>query len=161
MVFGPILDGLRAKREGKSLVHVWNQGQQFVNAGLPLSAKLMFWATNAPYFFLAAQLWIGAQPLAPGAQGMHAVALTVMAVVSTAFHGAAMFGSSNSPWPSRLLIADLTCANGYGLLLAGLLGFWRVLMIFAPAVLCLAAAAQLKRRRSAWGYVVGHRAKSR
>ena len=157
MVFGPILDARQAQREGKSLVSVWNRGQQLINAGLPMSAKLGFWSTNLPYYLLAARLWVGGEEVvAPGAQWAHALVVTVVAVVSTAFHGAALFGSGSSPWPARLLLADLTCANGYGIVLACNLGFFHVLRIFMPGVICLATGAYLKRRGSPFGYVLGH-----
>ena len=156
MVFGPLLDYQRARREGKSITQVWGQGQQLVNTSLPFGVKIAFWLTNVPYFLLSALLSAGAEPLIPGGRLTHALAVTCVAIASTAFHGSALFLSPTSPWPSRLLVGDLLFANGYAIGLATRVGLSRMLYTFGVAVVFLATSARLKRRGSAVGYALGH-----
>ena len=56
MVVGVIMDARRAASEGKSTLTVLTNGNLQVATHLSLSTRLLFWATNAPYWLLAAQL---------------------------------------------------------------------------------------------------------
>ena len=156
MVFGPLLDVRKARREGKSMTHVWAQGQQLINSRLPFPAKLAFWLTNVPYYAVAARLICGPLPLAAGAPWTHAVCMVLIALASTGFHGASLFGSPTSTLPSRLLVCDLLFANGYAVYLGTCVGIARMLRVFGVPVLFLAGSASLKRRGSVAGYAWGH-----
>lgn len=65
MVFGPILDGYAARKEGTSVVHVLSRGNRMVAAQLPFSIKLGFWLTNLPYWLITAALATDPPELAP------------------------------------------------------------------------------------------------
>ena len=156
MVFGPLLDAMAARREGSSTIHVLTRGNQLVASRLPWKSKVVFWLSNAPYHMLAWQLIFGAAPKnVPGAQWMHALAAAVVALASTCFHGAVLF-SGSSKWPQRLLAFDLLAANGYGAVLAMLLGLWRVLAAFAPPLVLLMSSAYLKRKGHILSYAALH-----
>jgi hypothetical protein len=161
MVFGPVQDALRAKREGRNVLQIMSESNKLVNARLPLWTKVTFWLTNAPYFLLSARLLHEPRPHhSVGEPALHAVALAVVAMVSTAFHGSMLFGSASylvgSRWPPRLLAADLLAANSYGALLATRVGFWRVVRLFSIPLILLLASARLKRRGFVVAYAAGH-----
>ena len=84
---------------------------------------------------------------------MHAVASFLIALVSTTFHGWVMYGPvERSPWPRRLLTADILAANSYGAYLSFSSGVLTALRNFGPALLLLAGAARAKRR----GYILSY-----
>ena len=151
-----MLDATKARREGKSMTHVWAQGQQLINARLPFHAKLAFWLTNVPYYAVAARLISGPLPLVAGSPSTHGLCLVLIALASTGFHGTALFGSPTSSLPSRLLVCDLLFANGYAIYLGTCVGIGRMLRVFGVPVVFLAASASLKRRGSVTGYAWGH-----
>lgn len=155
MVFGPYEDARRAAREGRSVVSVISETNRLVNTLLPMHVKVSFWLTNVPYFALAYRCACVPPPHV-NAPLMHSLALSIVALVSSAFHGSVLFGSSDSSWPTRLLPADLLAANTYGLALASSVGLSRVLSLFALPLLLLFAAAKLKRRGHLVAYAVGH-----
>ena len=145
MVFGPILDALNAQKRNVSAVQVISEGNRLVSTRLPLPAKVAFWLTNIPYWALATELCAGASPQVAGPRAAHALAVAIVAGVSTAFHGSVLFGSVTSRWPVRLLKADITCANSYGLVLAFLCGWSFALQNFGFPLLLLFGAARSKR----------------
>ena len=126
MVVGPVMDVLKAQREGKDVLHVIMEGNRLLSTHLSTTAKLMFWLTNVPYYVLAAKIGSSApSSIVPaGSPSMHAAAVLGIAIVSTAYHGIQVFDPQN-PWSPRLLTADICAANGYGILLAILTSFWR------------------------------------
>ena len=157
MVFGPVLDALAARKRGVSTVQVLSEGNRQVSLQLSEFAKLAFWLTNVPYWALASSLWLQQPRDSPPA---HAIALTTISLVSTAFHGSVLFGPLDSHWPRRLLTADILAANAYGMFLATLVGFSLALRYFGLPLVLLAGAARAKRRGSiatyAWCHGVWH-----
>lgn len=144
MVLGTLLDASTARQRNVSVLQVVSEGNRLIATQIPLPWKVAFWLTNLPYFALAAELAFGAPPrVSP--QGAHALAVSVVACVSTLFHGSVLFGALDSPWPARLLSADITCANGYGVALACQCGWSMALWQFSLPLLLLAAAARSKR----------------
>ena len=156
MVFGPVLDAIAARREGKSSLAVVSRGHHLVNTQLPWKLKLCFWLTNLPYHALAFCVAFGPAPKLAGPRWAHIVATSIVAATSTAFHGAVLFGDSNSRWPNRLLSADLLTANGYGVVLAALCGVQRVVTIFGLPLLLLFSAARRKRAGDVVSYAYLH-----
>lgn len=161
MVFGPLLDAMVANREGTSPMHVLSRGNLLVSTQLSLRVKVAFWLTNVPYYLLAVRVATTSSsetglPGVPGSQHAHALAIAVVAIVSTAFHGSVLFLASSSRWPKRLLSADLIAANGYGAILAWLCGVERVLAAFALPLLLLLASATLKRTGRVLSYAAFH-----
>lgn len=144
MVVGPILDALAARNEGTSTLRVLSRGNKLV-ATLPLSVRLAFWLSNVPYWLLAAWLLYGP----PGLQApvAHGAAATGVAIASTSFHGAVLFGgpAARSWLVPRLLLLDMVAANGYGLFLAVLRGLRPVATAFVLPVCTLALSAIAKR----------------
>lgn len=145
MVFGPVLDALAARKRGVSPLRVLAEGNRNVALRLSTSNKIIFWLTNVPYWALATELWCGPAPHVAGPRFAHAVSAVLVASVSTAFHGCVLFGPVDSPWPARLLSADILCANGYGVTLACLCGWLTALRYFWLPLIFLAGAARTKR----------------
>ncbi|KAL1496722.1 hypothetical protein AB1Y20_014315 [Prymnesium parvum] len=135
MVFGPAMDLARARSEGVSPFLVVARGHRLVRTRLSLRARLLFCATNAPYFLLAA-----ASP-----PPHHALPLLLVAAASSAFHAAVLFAQP-SPLTALLLAADMTAANGYAACLALQFGAKRCAALFAVPLLLLVASAVAKRR---------------
>ena len=79
-----------------------------------------------------------------------------VALASTAFHGVVLFGPPDSPWQRRLMAVDLLFANGYGVVLACMIGVGRVAWLFALPVVLLVAAAKLKRAGRIVSYAMFH-----
>ena len=159
MVFGPLMDALKAQREGKDVVHVILEGNRLVSTRLSHTAKLIFWLTNVPYFLLSAELaTIDSSALVASAAvpKLHALAILGVAVVSTAYHGAQVYGDAHNPWSARLLAVDIFAANGYAMVLAYFVGILRMLQLFLIPLLFLATGARLKRRAMPYGFAWGH-----
>ena len=93
MVVGVIMDARRAASEGKSTLTVLTNGNLQVATHLSLSTRLLFWATNAPYWLLAAQL-LHAPPPSSAWPRAHAASVAGVALISTLYHGAVLFGLS-------------------------------------------------------------------
>ena len=158
MVFGPVLDALAARKRGVSPVQVLSEGNRLVALRLPFLAKVVFWLTNMPYWWLSVELALGSRKLstAVGSRAYHTAAMCIIAAASTAFHGSVLFGAVGSPWPARLLGADILCANAYGALLAVLCGVPVALRNFGPGILLLFVAARSKRAGRIKFYAAAH-----
>ena len=161
MVVGPILDALAARKAGTSAVHVLNKGNRLLIAQLSLRVRLIFWLTNVPYFGLAARLAASPAPLAGSWNALHALAVLVVALVSTAFHGAVLFGGGASSASyqhvtSRLLLLDLIAANGYGIALSCYAGLAHAAVVFTLPVAMLTVGAVMKRRGQPLTYAWMH-----
>jgi hypothetical protein len=162
MVVGPVMDLIAAQKVGSSAITILNRNNRLLVERLPMRVRLAFWLTNVPYWALAAMLVVEPAPLA-GSSTMaaaHMFAVAVVALVSTSFHGAVLFGGSLGGDYQRvtagLLLADLICANGYGLVLACCAGLRRTCLIFAMPVAILTASAYLKRRGRPRAYAALH-----
>ena len=99
MVFGPLLDAMAARRRGVPMTQVLSEGNRRVATQLPFATKAIFWLTNVPYWCLATELCFGAPPQIAGPRAAHAICAFIVALVSTAFHGAVLFGPLDSLWP--------------------------------------------------------------
>lgn len=151
MVVGPILDALAARKAGTSAVQVLNKNNRLLIAQLSLRVRLLFWLTNVPYWGLAARLAASPAPLAGSWSVMHALAALTVALVSTAYHGAVLFGGGASSASyqrvtSRLLLLDMIAANGYGIALSCYAGLAHAAAVFALPVTMLSIGAVVKRR---------------
>ena len=155
MVFGPVLDYRAARQRGVSTVQVLSEGNARVSTKLPTHVKVIFWLTNVPYWFLAVELGCGAAPHV-GSRSTHALAASMVAVASTAFHGSVLFGPVASPWPRRLLSADILAANSYGVALACCCGLFVALRRFILPLALLAGAASAKRAGHVQSYAWLH-----
>ena len=157
MVVGVVMDARKAAAEGKPTLEVLTRGNLHVAERLSFTTKFLFWATNAPYWLLAAQLLFGAPPPARRATASaHAAATTVVALVSTLYHGAVLFGLSLQLPPrvfhamtAQLLAADVVVANAYGTVLVVSAGITRAAPRFIPPLVLLFVGARAKRT----GYV--------
>ena len=160
MVFGALLDQAVATKLGTSSVAVLTRGNLGVQ-GLSLRVRLLFWLTNLPYWLLALRLLLApADLLGAGQFGhqLHVAAATVVALASTAFHGAVLFGDARAQLVlvPKLLTLDLLAANSYGAALAVLRGVSLVLPAFSAPLVCLAASAIFKRIGRPNAYAAGH-----
>ena len=151
MVVGVIMDARRAASEGKSTLTVLTNGNLQVATHLSLSTRLLFWATNAPYWLLAAQL-LHAPPPSSAWPRAHAASVAGVALISTLYHGAVLFGLSLKLPPrvfqaltARLLALDVVAANAYGVALVVFSGVARSAPRFAPPLTLLLVGARAKR----------------
>lgn len=157
MVIGPILDALAARKTGTTAVHVLNKGNRLLISNLSLRIRIAFWLTNVPYWLLAGRLLH--TPCAMALPAAHALAGLVIASVSTAFHGVVLFGGGASSYErvtQRLLMLDISAANGYGITLSLYAGLSHAAVVFALPLLLLTASAVLKRRGRAASYAALH-----
>jgi hypothetical protein len=150
MVVGPLLDLLHARKEQVSPTVILGRGNLLVTT-LPFGVRVAFWLTNLPYYLLAVRL------ADEGVSTKHCIAVAVIAVVSTCFHGAVLFGASlPAGTVPRLMILDVVAANGYGLSLMALHGVGRIARLFALPVCFLSVSAVLKRRQQPHAYAALH-----
>jgi len=149
MVVGPLLDARAARRTGLSAVAIVSKNNRLLVAGLSQGERVAFWLTNLPYWALAAGL-------ADGGLLAHAASVSIVAAVSTAFHGVVMFGGGLPWYEQRLIALDILCANAYGGALAYGAGLAALLRHFGLPVLLLTTSAVLKRRGSPRGYAWLH-----
>ena len=148
---GQLLDAMTARAEKTSAAVILSRGNRIV-AALPLGVRITFWLTNLPYFALTARLFADAD-----VASAHAIAVGVVALASTCFHGAILFGAALPPaLAPRLMALDLVAANGYGIVLMALRGLRRVLALFAVPVCVLVSSAVLKRRQRPMAYAALH-----
>ena len=168
MAVGPLMDALAARKRGVSTLAVLSANNRLMVKGLSFRVRAAFWLTNAPYWWLAASL--ARAPPPPLAAGSTAcawalfVAAALVAVCSSAFHGAVLFGptlglglgSSYERVTSTLLVGDMLFANAYGVALAAIAGVRRAAGVFAAPVALLSVSAVLKRRGRPVGYAALH-----
>ena len=164
---GPILDAIAARKRGTSTLAVLSANNRLMVKGLPVRVRIAFWLTNAPYWYLAATLACTPPPLAASSAACAwalFVAAALVAVVSTAFHGAVLFGPAlglglgpaYERVTSALLMGDILLANAYGVALAAMAGVRRAAGVFAAPVALLMVSAVLKRRGRPKGYAALH-----
>ena len=156
MVVGPIMDALIARREGSRSMHVLTRGNRQVAATLSVRAKVTFWLTNLPYFALSAWVAFHDHPSRTAVARVwqwHCAATWLVAVISSAFHGAVLFESRAAP---RLMALDISVANGYGLSLMWVCGLHNVARLFAGPLALLCVSAYAKRTGRPYTYAVAH-----
>ena len=147
------MDIARARKEGVSPLEVLVRGNRFVSSQLPLRVKLVFWLTNGPYWALAMALAVEppALPASCGPSWLHAMALLLIAIASSVFHGAVLSntalggGRALERLTPVLLGADMIAANAYGFSLAFLFGIMRSVSLFSVPILLLMSSAYTKR----------------
>ncbi|CAK0855444.1 unnamed protein product [Prorocentrum cordatum] len=137
---------------------------------LTLAQRLLFWSTNLPYWALLAAVCLrGARP-AMGPAPVHCVAAFAVALSSSLFHmvqlrlGGPLCGRccptaclkhlGTPACLTRLIVADVSCAAGYGACLLA----WDAASVkwLLPPLLFLFGGAFLRRQGQAVAYAVAH-----
>ena len=142
--------------------------------GLSRRARLLFLATNLPYWVVALLVLSGGDvPAAPAAQcfgelctspNFHGPVLTMLAFVSTVWHGAqcelmewlSCVDVASASRQRMLLRLDIGCSLGVSLIGIVCFGTWRTLFWLAAPVVLFALARRAKGRREYLRYAVLH-----
>lgn len=165
MVFGPAMDVARARKEGVPALHVLLQGNQLVISKLSPRSKLAFWCSNGPYWMLALAL-LASPPGLPagcGAGWQHALAVLIVALASSMYHGLVLtmrperaIHSVTASFTAILLGLDMIAANCYGVTLAWVFGLARCLGLFILPLMLLMTSAVIKRKGNPRLYALLH-----